>query len=258
MKHIIKLQPISQDTGEDISKDIIETYKRNMLQESEQLVGGSWYEQECHLLEYVARGDLEGCKRFSEQEKVLPRVGFSFSDDVLRARYLMVITVTIVARAAIRGGLPESEAFGLSDAYIQKSAELTDVDAINALTTALVMDYAKRVRRVRSTPKYSPPVSYCCNYLEENPHGKFSLKALADQCGLSAGYLSHLFKKETGQTITEYALQKKLDSAAYLLRTTSYPVSDIAALLGFSSHSRFSEMFKRYYGKSPTIYRKQG
>lgn len=257
MKQIVKLEPVSEDAGEGISQAITAAYQRSMLQESEQPVKGSWYEQECQLLECVAHGDPEGCARFAAQQKVTPRIGFSVSDRVLGARYLLVITVSIVARAAIRGGLPESEAFGLSDAYLQKSAELTGVDGLHALTATLVSDYARRVQRVRSAPHYCAAVSYCCNYLEENPHGKLSLQALAEQCGLSGGYLSRLFRQETGCTITAYALQKKLDSAAYLLRTTGHPVAEIAAFLGFASHSRFSEAFKKHYGKSPTAYREQ-
>lgn len=99
-------------------------------------------------------------------------------------------------------------------------------------------------------------VSQALDFIHKNIHLKLSVSDIADTIPISSSYLSLLFKKTTGSTLIEYVSQFRLEKSKEYLRTSSYTVSEIAALLGYSSVHYFSKQFKDYYGISPTVYAK--
>ena len=81
------------------------------------------------------------------------------------------------------------------------------------------------------------------------------LDDLADEVGIAPGYLSRLFKKETGMSVSEYITVKKVETAANMLKYAEYTPSQIANILAFSSQSYFVSVFKRYMGSTPGKYK---
>ena len=67
--------------------------------------------------------------------------------------------------------------------------------------------------------------------------------AIANMYRIHPGYLSRLFKKEMGETLSEYQLRIKIERAAELLKDGRYKVGEIAAMVGYSASSYFSIMF---------------
>ncbi|MBB3110111.1 two-component system response regulator YesN [Paenibacillus phyllosphaerae] len=74
---------------------------------------------------------------------------------------------------------------------------------------------------------------------------------------LNPDYLTRLFKKETGMSLSDYIQQQRIAYAKRLLRTTSRQVSDIATMAGYSNLSYFSTLFKKSVQLTPAEYRKQ-
>ncbi|MFV0337293.1 MAG: helix-turn-helix domain-containing protein [Chthoniobacterales bacterium] len=85
----------------------------------------------------------------------------------------------------------------------------------------------------------------------ENPP---SLKTLGERIGCSPFYLSRIFSKETGMTISRYLRTLRLERAAELLRTGRYNVTEAAMAVGYSSLSHFSKAFTTHYGRCPCAY----
>lgn len=73
--------------------------------------------------------------------------------------------------------------------------------------------------------------------------------------GVSASYLSRLFKKETGVSVSTYIRDRKIDMAKNLLRFSDASMIDIANRLAFSSQSHFIQQFKESVGMTPKKYR---
>lgn len=65
---------------------------------------------------------------------------------------------------------------------------------------------------------------------------------------MNPSYLSTLFKKEVGMSISEYVQSAKVNEAKNLLSYTSYSMSDIASLLNFYDQSHFIRVFKNIQG----------
>jgi AraC-like DNA-binding protein len=83
------------------------------------------------------------------------------------------------------------------------------------------------------------------------------MEELAGYVQLNETYLSKLFKKETGQSVSEFIRDKKVEEACALLRYSDKTSVEIAADMGFSSHSYFISIFKKVTGMTPKEYRDQ-
>lgn len=92
-------------------------------------------------------------------------------------------------------------------------------------------------------------------------HGQLteaSLEGAANEAGLSAGYLSKLFKQKTGLSFTDYLISCKMEQAAKLLTSTRMKSYEISELVGYDNPKNFSRKFREYYGISPREYREKG
>ena len=84
-----------------------------------------------------------------------------------------------------------------------------------------------------------------------------SVKEIARSLSYSEYYLSHVFREKIDTTIKDYLLQKKIMTAAELLKTSTMCVSEVAEQLHFSSSHSFRVAFKRYMDMSPSEFRKK-
>ena len=108
-----------------------------------------------------------------------------------------------------------------------------------------------------SSPSLSQnlPIKKAVQYIENNFNEQIGLNDIADAVGLNASYLSRLFKKETGESITEHLTQFRIEKAKELLKDESLRLRDIAMAVGFNDVSYFSNTFKKIAGMSPTEFR---
>ena len=70
-------------------------------------------------------------------------------------------------------------------------------------------------------------------------------------------YVSRVFKKYIGVTVTEYLTQKRIDLAKVYLSTTKMNIAQIAEEIGYPYPYRFNQVFKQYTGYTPKEYRKK-
>lgn len=82
-----------------------------------------------------------------------------------------------------------------------------------------------------------------------------SLSDVATEVGSSVFHLARLFKARTGFSLHAYRNQLRLRAALERLAEPAIDLIDIALDLGFSSHSHFTETFRRSFGKTPSVVR---
>ena len=85
---------------------------------------------------------------------------------------------------------------------------------------------------------------------------KLTVTDLAKHCSVSSAYLSLLFQKNLHQSPAAYMRRIRLEESKQLLRRGNMNVSQIAAMLQFSSVQHFSRAFRQYYGITPSAYSK--
>ena len=83
------------------------------------------------------------------------------------------------------------------------------------------------------------------------------MKDIADSVNLNVTYISKLFIKETGITISDYIRLQKINSAKNMLMYSDYSCADIAQYFAFASNSHFTQTFKKYVGVTPLQFRNQ-
>lgn len=94
------------------------------------------------------------------------------------------------------------------------------------------------------------------NYIKANYRQPITVSGLAEMVSLSLSHFSRLFRAQTGQTVQQYLISCRLDTAKQLLRESSFSVNEIAVMAGFPSPAALSRDFRKIENCTPTEYRK--
>lgn len=92
-------------------------------------------------------------------------------------------------------------------------------------------------------------------WLAEHYQEELELDRLAEQLHLSKSYVSRVFRRETGSSITEYLTARRIIQASHLLETTDLSVEQVGSSVGISNTSHFIHTFKQVVGLTPLKYR---
>jgi len=92
-------------------------------------------------------------------------------------------------------------------------------------------------------------------YIDLHFKEPLTLEQLSEEAHMNKYYLSHAFKREYGVSPINYLISRRIDESKYLLAETDLSMSQIAQLLGFSSLSYFSQVFRKAHGSSPMEFR---
>jgi two-component system response regulator YesN len=79
----------------------------------------------------------------------------------------------------------------------------------------------------------------------------FTAVDIAEAVNLSPKYFGILFKKQTGEVFHDYVKRIRMEKAAHLLRTTSLKVYEVAEQVGFPNYRYFTDVFSKYFDKTP-------
>ena len=214
------------------------------------------YDNEMLQYEYLKNGDT---RAIDEAERMIrsAELGHLSDDPLKNLFYLCICNITLVTRFAIEGGMDAEKAYNASDLYIRKYDKARSADEIYALHREMIEYYVKAVAAARKETVYSKQIVLCMDYIQLHLHEAIVVRELAEMVGLNESYLSTLFKLETGVTLTEYVILKRMEAAENMLKHSDFSLSEISDILNFSSYSHFARTFRKYYNTSPKEYRKR-
>ena len=213
-------------------------------------------DQEQALLRMVRKGDTAALKEWINHAPAI-RGGVLAKEQLRQKKNTFIVAVTLVSRAAIRGGMDVEDAFSHSDSYIQQCELLSSPSDILNLQYRMVLDYTERVERLHLGRHPSKLTVDVANYIQRHMSEPITTEKIAKELFLNRSYLSRKFKEETGETLTDFILKEKTEEAKRLLRYSDKPLTAISSYLGFSSASHFSRVFKAYVGSTPSEYREK-
>jgi AraC family transcriptional regulator len=153
------------------------------------------YDREMDFFEAVKEGDLPKLR-----EIMLPlankKLG-KLSNNLLRdLKYHFVVTIAMITRSCIEGGLPAEAAYTLRDIRIQQVDLCADDAEIDSLHEGIVFDFALKMKNLRKMPGFSRPVVKAIEYIYDHLQESFHLGEIADAAGMNKNYLCGLLKKK--------------------------------------------------------------
>lgn len=244
--------PVSSKWGEIVLFD-------PLLPRAEQLSADeidARYVQERELRSVISAGDREGLRRMTGH---LTDQGWAFRyrlpHNPLRGQKNMAVVLNTIGRhAAEKGGLPPTLLHSLSDSYAMKIERARTGEELNMLLGHMLQAYCEGVYHF-SMGHYSSPVARTIGHIMKHLDGNLPLGELAAVARVSPSYLSRLFHRETGKTLSAFIRGKRIEEAKRLLIRKEAPVTQIALALGYDDVNYFSRCFKQETGCTPSRYR---
>jgi len=105
-------------------------------------------------------------------------------------------------------------------------------------------DYKNRINRV-------------FKYMDENLDADLSLSTISEIAYFSPFHFHRIFKFVTGETLNAYVTRRRIEQSASDIIHKNIPITEIAIKNGFKENSSLTRAFKKYYGVSPTNFKKQ-
>ncbi len=212
------------------------------------------YDTENKFLDAVANGEYELARNLYQKYYKLynPK---EFLSNPIKQLYFLTSLHTLCRKAA--------EKSGIAPAYIEKRSQkikslITDEHSpkdFNQIANEIIHSYCCFTKSHKMTG-YSPTIQNIVTYIDFHSEENLNLSYFSNKFAMNKTYISTLFKKETGFTLTEYVHQIRMHKAITLLNLYSSPITTIATSCGYNDISHFTRIFKRFYGMSPKQYQK--
>lgn len=211
------------------------------------------YANEALLMNAVSNGDLitidqmlEGGTVFSPNQK--------HTGSLRDKKNELIVFNTLCRKAAEKGQIHPVYLEETFDKNVYEIERCTEMKELHQMSRRMVREYCLLVQS-HSLKGYTQPIRQAINHIFFHLTEDLSLSAIAKILMLNSSYLSTLFKKETGMTLTYYVNLKRVEHAIFLLNTTTYPIQDIASLCGIKDLNYFTKTFKKYQNMTPSDYR---
>lgn len=213
------------------------------------------YRIEDELLDAISHGNVSKALSLTgtmSLVRFIPR-----ADNALRnGKNLMITFNTLLRRTAYEAGVHPFYIDAVSGNYARMIENCTSTDDINDITPYMIRSYCNLVEK-RSMSSYSEPIRQILVTVDASLTADLSLKRFANDLFLNTSYLSSLFKKEVGMTLTDYVNKNRIEYAKKLLKSTQRSIQDIAASSGIPYIHYFTRLFRRETGMSPREWRNQ-
>lgn len=242
-----KRRPVYSDSVFDANETNAPTLSLEMLEQT--------YQNEKRLMEAVSKGKLN--KIDIIVATVLNQGTEERLPDSLRNRknYLIILN-TILRKAAEHGEVHPFHIHKLSAHFAKKIEQQFSVESSIELQKEMIRKYCILVKE-HSLKQYSHLIGRVITFVSYDLTSDLSLKNIASILNVNTSYLSATFKKECGETLTDYVRRKRMENAAYILAHSDKQIQAVAEECGIMDPNYFIKLFKKQYDVTPTQYRNQ-
>ena len=216
------------------------------------------YESQNELMTAVEHGDISKAEKLMKEDisfdsKIPDRI----PNDPLRSEKNLAFTYNTVLRiAGERGGLHPQYIHSISEKYAIQIEKTASIQQLADLRIVMLREYCEAVRKY-SLKDYSYLIRKAIEYIRFHLEQELNLDTISEAIHSSTYELSRKFKKETGQSLTDYINKLRIKEALYMMENHNLSITDIAYMTGFNDVNYFTKVFKKYNKMTPSSYRKQ-
>lgn len=211
------------------------------------------YRLEEELMAAVAAGDTE---RAYAAYKAFSGFHMEWRDktnSLRSAKNMMLVFNTLFRKAVQSAAVHPVHIDKISELYARKIEGVVFEKELLDISNEMIRKYCLLVHN-HSLKGYSEVVCDALNYIDCHLNDSISLKEMAEHVKVNSSYLSVRFKKEVGQSVIDYANQKKVENSLLYLAATDMSVAEVAERVGIDDANYFSKLFKKYQGMTPRQY----
>lgn len=145
----------------------------------------------------------------------------------------------------------------LKNKYLEQFHRTKCTHEMDLIAMDMFSGFAAHAKLSMQIESYTELIQKAIVFIYEHSKAKISLKDVASALHVNACYLSSIFKKETGKSLTVFITELKVDEAKRLLESTALPITTICYEIGFDNPSYFTEVFKKVTGMTPKDFKAQ-
>ena len=214
------------------------------------------YAKENELIDAVSKGLSNKAEMIFSNispENALER---RLTDSLRNTKNFLIILNTLLRKGAEQGKVHPIHIDTVSSDFALKIEATQTVEECGELLKYMVKKYCRLVNK-HSQRNYSLLIQKVITQIESDIASDLSLNSLAKIFEVNPSYLSSLFKKETGSTLTEYVNKQRIERAKELLVSTNIQIQNIAQRCGMLDVNYFTKTFKKYTDLTPKKYREK-
>ena len=211
------------------------------------------YDGERKMIQAVSQGMTHQAEQILLKSSAI-MLEMRVSDPVRNIKNYSIIVNTLLRKAAEQGDVHPLYIDGVSSDFAKRIERIRSVEEGVNMHHEMIDKYCALVKK-HSMKNYSPLVQKVITLVDFDITSDLSLSRQAEMLNVNASYLSKLFKKETGITLTEYVAKKRIEQAAFLLTSTNLQIQTVAQNCGIYDVNYFTKLFKKHTGKTPKEYR---
>lgn len=255
LTHIYHMEIIGSENFQRVSLEDAPEEKINVAPPvvSDMRIIDKKYEKEQELQILVAQGKRIASGRLMELHDKTKY----FRQSKLNVMYRMISLNHLCKQALVQAGIPPVYIEHIYSSYIREIAgNLDEIESREDQYSARMLDDYCKLARDNSTRNVSGPVRKIIHYVLLNDTRNISVTDIAAYLEMTPNYVSSIFKREMGRSLTNYINEVRIDSSMKLLTHTDLSIGEIAEKAGFDDYNYFSRIFKKMMNVSPTEYRK--
>jgi len=243
---------------EDRKEKHIQQYKianfLDDLKKNKQDISRKILDKQDEIIQKVKLGDKTGAREILNEflGSIFFDSGMNF--EIIKVRIIELIV--IISRTAIEAGVEVKELLGLNYSYLTELNKATDIDELLFKLNEILTNFINKVSATKDKKK-KIKTRKMIEHINQNFTKKLTSEEIANIGGLSISRCLHLFKEETGLSLSKYIKKLRVDYAKYLLLNTDLSLADCAVETGFYDQSHFTKTFSQIERMTPSSFRQK-
>jgi two-component system response regulator YesN len=245
------LELIHESRERSIQQFTIANFLEDARREKQDPVSGLVRMQN-EIIDKVVLGDLSGSREIINRYlgAILLETGMNFN----RLKVRLLELIVIISRAAIEKGISAEGLLGPRYSYLTDINTAENFDDLFWKVTTVLENFNRTVSEEIGRKAWAH-MTKMKDYVQKHFTEKVGAAEVARVAGLSVSRALHLFRAESGMSLSSFVARRRIDFAKYLLANTERSIADIASDCGFFDQSHFSKTFAALEGIPPLRYR---